>query len=141
MTTTTSPPRRNAGFHKQLFTLMFIRTVEPLSICQLFAYVNPMCEWLLPATAKSDIGKYSGAIESAFSIGSFLFAYQWGRLSDRIGRRPAIMMGMAGSAISVLALGLSKNFYITMAARFFGKSQWVVNSFSVVPFPIGIFLL
>ncbi|KAG7562278.1 hypothetical protein FFLO_02266 [Filobasidium floriforme] len=120
MTTVTSPSRRNAGFRKQLFTLMFIRTVEPLSICQLFAYVNPMTEYLLPSTDKADIGRYSGAIESAFAIGSFLFAFQWGRLSDRIGRRPAILMGMMGIALSVLAFGLSRNFYFSLVARFLG---------------------
>lgn len=122
MTTVTSPSRRNAGFRKQLFTLMFIRTVEPLSICQLFAYVNPMTEYLLPSTDKADIGRYSGAIESAFAIGSFLFAFQWGRLSDRIGRRPAILMGMMGIALSVLAFGLSRNFYFSLVARFLGGS-------------------
>lgn len=102
---------------------MFIRTVEPLSICQLFSYVNPMCEYLLPDTDKADIGKYSGAIESAFAIGSFLCAYQWGRLSDRIGRRPAILMGLLGIAMSVLTFGTSKNFYVSLAARFFGERQ------------------
>lgn len=131
---TASSTRRTSGFKTQLVTLMFIRTVEPLSICQLFAYVNPMCEYLLPGTDKADIGKYSGAIESAFAIGSFLAAYQWGRLSDRIGRRPALLMGMLGIAVSALAFGLSKNFYLSLTARFLGVPGFQAGNTSCITF-------
>ena len=34
---------------------------------------------------------------SVFSLMQFLFAPLWGRLSDRIGRRPVLMVGLAGS--------------------------------------------
>ena len=41
-----------------------------------------------------------GAIFAVFSLMQFLFAPAWGRLSDRIGRRPVLLIGNAGSAIS-----------------------------------------
>ncbi len=46
-----------------------------------------------------------GALMSAFSAMQFLFAPIWGRLSDRIGRRPILMLGLAGSSISYLLFG------------------------------------
>src|ERR1051326_941976 len=41
-----------------------------------------------------------GMIIASFSVMQFLFAPAWGRLSDRIGRRPVILISNAGSAIS-----------------------------------------
>jgi DHA1 family tetracycline resistance protein-like MFS transporter len=41
-----------------------------------------------------------GMVISSFSIMQFLFAPAWGRLSDRIGRRPVLLISNAGSAAS-----------------------------------------
>jgi MFS family permease len=126
---------RTATFHRQLAILMVVRVVEPLSITQLFAYINPMMSRILPPeTDQSDIGKYSGLIEAAFATGSFLTMYQWGRLSDRIGRKPAIMTGLTGIAMTTLAFGLSGNFYMAIAVRLLGKSRVDVPSIVWRPF-------
>lgn len=41
-----------------------------------------------------------GLIMASFSAMQFIFAPMWGRLSDRIGRRPVILIGLSGSTIS-----------------------------------------
>lgn len=41
-----------------------------------------------------------GVIMASFSAMQFVFAPMWGRLSDRIGRRPVILIGLAGSTVS-----------------------------------------
>jgi len=40
-----------------------------------------------------------GTLMAAFSAMQFLFAPIWGRLSDRIGRRPVLLVGLAGSVV------------------------------------------
>ena len=40
-----------------------------------------------------------GLLMSSFSIMQFFFAPIWGRLSDRVGRRPILMLGLAGSVV------------------------------------------
>ncbi|MBI4663165.1 MAG: MFS transporter [Verrucomicrobia bacterium] len=45
-------------------------------------------------------GAIIGVIIASFSLMQFLFAPAWGRLSDRIGRRPVILISNAGSTIS-----------------------------------------
>src|SRR5467141_2139812 len=54
-------------------------------------------------------GLVIGAIMAAFSAMQFVFAPAWGRLSDRIGRRPVLLVSTAGAAGSyaVFALGSS----------------------------------
>ncbi len=48
-----------------------------------------------------------GVIISAFSAMQFLFSPIWGRLSDRHGRRPILLLSTAGAALSYVLFGLS----------------------------------
>src|SRR5262245_23209507 len=56
---------------------------------------------LLPIYAKQftadKSGLLIGLLMASFSAMQFLFAPMWGRLSDRVGRRPVLMIGLAGS--------------------------------------------
>ncbi len=52
-------------------------------------------------------GAVIGGIISAYSIMQFFVAPWWGRLSDRIGRRPVLLISTAGAAISYAVFGLS----------------------------------
>src|SRR3974377_1587721 len=45
-------------------------------------------------------GVLIGVIQASFSAMQFLFAPAWGRLSDRIGRRPVLLVSTAGAAAS-----------------------------------------
>ncbi len=47
-----------------------------------------------------------GLIMAAYSAMQFLFAPVWGRLSDRIGRRPVLLVSTAGAAVSYAIFGL-----------------------------------
>jgi MFS family permease len=51
------------------------------------------------AETSDDVGLLVGLLMSSFSLMQFLFAPIWGRLSDRIGRRPVLMVGLAGSVV------------------------------------------
>ena len=46
-----------------------------------------------------------GLLVASFSAMQFLFAPAWGRMSDRIGRRPVLLIGLVGSASSYLLFG------------------------------------
>jgi MFS transporter, DHA1 family, tetracycline resistance protein len=58
-------------------------------------------------------------LSTSFSLMQFLFAPVWGRLSDRIGRRPIILCGLFGSCLSYLAFGLASSLPMLFAARIF----------------------
>ena len=47
-----------------------------------------------------------GLLMASFSAMQFLFAPMWGSLSDRVGRRPILLLGLAGSTISYGLFGL-----------------------------------
>ncbi|MCA9039144.1 MAG: MFS transporter [Planctomycetaceae bacterium] len=48
---------------------------------------------------------YLGLLMSSFSAMQFLFAPVWGRLSDRVGRRPILILGLTGSTVSYALFG------------------------------------
>ncbi|MEY4631568.1 MAG: hypothetical protein RIQ81_1688 [Pseudomonadota bacterium] len=54
---------------------------------------------------------------ASYSLMQFLFAPFWGRVSDRIGRRPVILLSVAVSAVGHLIFGLGQNLATLFAAR------------------------
>ena len=62
-------------------------------------------------------GSELGYVLSAYALAQFLCAPLWGRLSDRIGRRPVMLLTIAGSACSLLLLGFANSLLWLGAAR------------------------
>lgn len=50
-----------------------------------------------------------GFLMASFSAMQFLFAPMWGALSDRIGRRPVLLVGLAGSTFSYAMFGFASS--------------------------------
>jgi DHA1 family tetracycline resistance protein-like MFS transporter len=65
----------------------------------------------LPIYAKQfgSPGYLIGMIMASFSVMQFLFAPLWGRLSDRIGRRPVILVSNAGSALAYAMFAIASS--------------------------------
>jgi multidrug resistance protein len=60
-----------------------------------------------------------GLLATSFSLMQFIFAPIWGRVSDRIGRRPIILLGLLGSCLSYLGFGLASTLTTLFLARIF----------------------
>lgn len=58
-----------------------------------------------------------GLTMATFSLAQFISAPFWGMLSDKHGRRPILMIGMAGSVISYVWLGFADSLWVIFAAR------------------------
>jgi MFS family permease len=52
-------------------------------------------------------GLVLGLLMSSFSLMQFLFAPVWGRVSDQVGRRPILLLGLAGSVVFYTLFGFS----------------------------------
>ena len=55
--------------------------------------------------------------ESLFFLTEAIFILQWGRLSDRIGRKPVLAIGLLGLAISMISFGLSHSLLSVIGSR------------------------
>lgn len=67
-----------------------------------------------------------GLLLSVYSLMQFLFAPFWGRLSDRLGRRPILLFCLLGECLAYIGFGLARSleglFIARMFAGFFGAS-------------------
>lgn len=63
---------------------------------------------------------YAGLITSAFAFAEAISSMFWGRLSDRIGRKPVLLTGLAGTGLSMLIFGFSSNLALAITARCLG---------------------
>jgi MFS family permease len=54
---------------------------------------------------------------AAFSAASFLFSPIWGRLSDRVGRKPMLLLSLAGTAVGSLLTGVAGGIVLLYVGR------------------------
>jgi MFS family permease len=67
-----------------------------------------------------DASFYAGLLVSAFALAEASTAMIWGRISDRYGRKPIVLFGLVGVALSSLIFGFAKKYWVAMAARVVG---------------------
>ena len=58
-----------------------------------------------------------GLLVASFSAAQFALAPVWGHLSDRIGRKPVLIMSLVGTAVASLATGLAGSVWLLFVAR------------------------
>lgn len=61
-----------------------------------------------------------GLLTGVYALGQLIFAPLWGRVSDRMGRRPLILVGIAGYVGAQVLFGLATSLWLLYAARILG---------------------
>ncbi|KAI6095037.1 MFS general substrate transporter [Pisolithus croceorrhizus] len=102
----------------QLGLTLFVLFSQPMSSQYIFPFINQLIREL-GVTGGDDrkIGYYAGGIESLFFVTQALTALYWSRLSDYVGRKPILLVGLAGLSISNMCFGLSRVFWALVASR------------------------
>lgn len=60
---------------------------------------------------------FVGLLQTAFSLCQFVFAPLWGRLSDRVGRRPVLMASVGGFSLAWLMFAFAPSLLVLLLAR------------------------
>jgi DHA1 family tetracycline resistance protein-like MFS transporter len=58
-----------------------------------------------------------GLLMSTYSVAQFIFAPVWGRISDRVGRRPILLLGLTGSVAGYTVFGLAGSLWLLFVGR------------------------
>ncbi len=66
-----------------------------------------------------------GLLMASFSAMQFVFAPIWGRVSDRVGRRPILILGLAGSTLFYYLFGLASTLSDTETMLGFSALTWL----------------
>jgi DHA1 family tetracycline resistance protein-like MFS transporter len=80
-----------------------------------FGIVLPMLPYYAESFGASALTV--GLLSTSYSLMQFIFTPVWGRLSDRHGRRPMILLSLAGSCIGFLIFGLAHSLLFLFIGR------------------------
>lgn len=108
-----SGPPSNRGALLVIFLTVFIDLAG-------FGIVLPLLPLYAEEFGADEFGFKIGLLMASYSIMQFIFAPIWGRISDQVGRRPILMLGLAGSVVFYSLFGIAaiyKSFWGLMAAR------------------------
>lgn len=61
-----------------------------------------------------------GLLMAVYSLMQLIFAPMWGKISDRYGRKPVMLVGIGGLALSFFMMAVSTNLWMLYAARIIG---------------------
>lgn len=67
---------------------------------------------------ENEVAKWAGFVGSTFSVSQSMSAIIWGRLSDKIGRKPTILLGLVNVMFCFLLWGTSRTLVQAFIARF-----------------------
>ncbi|WP_010094104.1 MFS transporter [Ornithinibacillus scapharcae] len=79
-----------------------------------------------------------GLLMAVYSLMQLIFAPIWGRVSDRIGRKPVLMIGIVGLAISFFILAISSKLWMLFVARIIGGILSAANMPTVTAYVADI---
>ena len=74
-------------------------------------------------TSPSEQAFWYGAVTIAFGIANFFGSPILGRLSDRYGRRPVLLIGFSGLALSFFVTGMATALWMLLAVRLFSGAM------------------
>ncbi len=80
-----------------------------------FAMVLPLLPSYGARYTRSDLA--IGVLVASYSLVQLLLAPWWGRLSDRIGRKPVVLVGLVGSSLSYLLFAWAGSFTMLLVSR------------------------
>jgi len=100
-----------ASNRKQVIILSFALVVVMLG----FGMVIPIFPFYIERLGAG--GRELGLLMATAAFMELLFGPMWGSVSDRVGRRPVLMLGMLGYGLSSLLFGLSTQLWMLFASR------------------------
>ena len=106
-----SRPPRPRGQFRRLAVLIAVNFVDMIG----FMIVLPLLPFYalkLQATPET-----IGRLIASFSIAQLIAAPIWGRVSDRYGRRPALLIGLSASAVAYVVFGLAHSVWLLFLSR------------------------
>ncbi|WP_295245124.1 MFS transporter [uncultured Brevundimonas sp.] len=106
----TQPPKLKTPALAVLFATVFINLVG-------FGLVVPLLPFFAQSL-KAEAWQIT-LMFSAYSLGQFFAEPFWGRLSDRIGRKPVLLMTLIANALGYLMLAFVPNIWLAIAVRLF----------------------
>lgn len=97
--------------------LIFLTVLIDLLGFGIIIPILPVISSHYPVPALGGVGVAAGILMAAYSLLQMVCSPFWGRLSDRFGRRPILLLSLAGSTTSYLIFALADSYWMLLASR------------------------
>ncbi|MBM53444.1 MAG: hypothetical protein CMB36_00215 [Euryarchaeota archaeon] len=101
-----------------LVVLFLVTMIDMIGFGIVIPFLTYLVEDLATDQDITSIGIWVGLLMTSYSAAQFLFSPVWGGLSDRIGRRPVLMIGLVGNTVFFTMFGLANTLFMALVARF-----------------------
>ncbi|KIJ19141.1 hypothetical protein PAXINDRAFT_109683 [Paxillus involutus ATCC 200175] len=95
----------------QISVLVLSGLVDAVATQYIYPFINQLIRELnVTGGDETQVGYYAGMIVSLFFATQAMTTLQWSRASDRVGRKPVLLLSISGVSLSMLCFGLSRTF-------------------------------
>ena len=101
-----------------LIVLFLVTMIDLIGFGIVIPFLTYLVEDLAAEQGIVEVGLWVGILMTSYSAAQFLFSPIWGSISDRIGRRPVLMIGLVGNTVFFTMFGLANTLFIALVARF-----------------------
>lgn len=104
----TAPTPSGRPSKAAMYVVFFVVVIDLLGFGIVLPILPRLANTYAGSAGVSDpvhVGVLIGALMSVFSLMQFIFSPIWGRVSDRVGRRPVILVGLVGSVVFYALFG------------------------------------
>ncbi|KAJ1646964.1 hypothetical protein LPJ64_001585 [Coemansia asiatica] len=101
----------------KLSAVVGVRLCESTNFSLILPFLYKMVSEFDTIKDPKEIAFYAGLISASMYICQTFSVLYWGRLSDKIGRRPVLLMGLFGDTVTTLLFGLSKSYKWALFTR------------------------
>ena len=101
-----------------LVVLFLVTMIDMIGFGIVIPFLTYLVEDLAADQNITSTGIWVGLLMTSYSAAQFLFSPIWGGLSDRIGRRPVLMIGLVGNTVFFTMFGLANTLLMALVARF-----------------------
>jgi MFS transporter, DHA1 family, tetracycline resistance protein len=100
--------------NRQLVVILSIVALDAVGIGLIFPILPALLKEL---TGSSEVSLLYGVILALYALMQFIFSPVLGALSDRYGRRPVLLLSIAGATVDYLCMAFSPLFAVLLAGR------------------------
>ena len=117
-----SLPRANLAFLADihagtLASVLVTQFAQAISVNLIFSVLAFMVKDYLPDAPDDVVAERAGVLAALYFLGMTISNPLWGRVSERIGRKPCLFVGNLTATVAALAIGVSNSYALTCAIR------------------------
>ncbi|KAE9402502.1 MFS general substrate transporter [Gymnopus androsaceus JB14] len=102
----------------QFSLVLFLQLAEPLTSQVIYPFLPQLIRDIgITGGDETKVGHYVGLLQSLFFLTQAMTVLHWSRISDRVGRKPVILVGLFGLSMSMYCFGLSTTFWGLVLSR------------------------